>query len=233
MWNVELMQNSSTINQHFTFNYSQPVEYRFSQDSVFLARRVFELCTPIQVPHLRVLDLCAGCGIIGLEFIFHCQKEFGLAPQAVDFLEIQEVYQPHFEINLERLSMGLSLIAPKLETTFRFINKNYDCLKTENYSEKYNLILCNPPYFFANQGLLSPSEFKNRCRFFIDSDFKNLLMGIAKSLTSGGQAYLLLRDLSQHKWNSLQEAEKILQGQLSITTIGDIRSTHFVRLDKA
>jgi tRNA1(Val) A37 N6-methylase TrmN6 len=218
------MLKGSSINRYFTFSYSQPEEYRFSHDSVFLARRVFELCRPAEISGLNVLDLCAGCGIVGLDFVFHCRSELDVFPLKVDFLEVQEIYQTHFAVNVQSLKTP----APELS----FLNKNYNCLQEHDFSNKYNLILCNPPYFFSTHGVLSPSEFKNRCRFFMDSDFENLLLGIKNSLALGGQAYLLMRDLPEHKWNVIREAEKVLQGALDLTVLGDIRGTHFVRLVK-
>lgn len=212
----------SSINPHFTFNYSQPEEYRFSHDSVFLARRVFELLQPSDLEGLRGLDLCSGCGIIGLDFLFHCQKEWQKTPHSFDFLEVQNVYLPHFLENKSRLG--------EVSCELQFINANYEILSDLNAAQKYDLILCNPPYFFADKGSLSPSEFKNRCRFFIDSGFQELLFAIANTLSARGQAFLLLRDLSEHGWNSLKECEKILQGKLHVERLGDIRGTHFVRL---
>ncbi len=212
----------SSINPHFTFNYSQPEEYRFSHDSVFLARKVFELMTSEEIQNMRGLDLCSGCGIIGLDFLFHCQKEWGMVPTSFDFLEVQDVYRPHFAENVARLGA--------VKTKIQFVNRNYTCLQEPDFKEKYDLILCNPPYFFANKGTLSPSEFKNRCRFFMDSGFTELLIGISASLAPQGKAYLLLRDLSEHGWHSLEEAGTILKDSMRIELLGDIRGTHFVRL---
>ncbi|HWU42758.1 MAG TPA: hypothetical protein VN132_04940, partial [Bdellovibrio sp.] len=212
----------SSINAHYTFQYSQPEEYRFSHDSVFLARRVFELLKPEAIQNFRGLDLCSGCGIIGLDFLFHCQKEWKLAPKQFDFLEIQNVYEEHFKKNLMYLS--------QISTEIQFVNRSYDILLEPKNSGIYDLILCNPPYFLPHQGTLSPSEFKNRCRFFIDSDFSNLLLGIVNSLKLNGAAYVLLRDLSDQGWNSMAEAVGVLEGRGTITQLGDIRGTSLVRI---
>lgn len=212
----------SSINPHYTFNYSQPEEYRFSHDSVFLARQVFELIGSADLSAVRGLDLCAGSGIIGMDFLFH-RREAGLrVPTDFDFLEIQDVYLPHFQENVKRLG--------EIQTRCHFVQKNYNDLQTAEFAGKYDLILCNPPYFLPGQGKLSASEFKNRCRFFIDSDLKNLLLGIANCLTTTGAAYVLLRDLPEHRWNVLEEAKKICQGKLQVELLGDIRGTHFVKL---
>lgn len=78
------------------------------------------------------------------------------------------------------------------------------------------------------QGKMSPSEFKNRCRFFLDSDLKNLIHGIENSLAKNGKAYLLLRDLSDHGFDQMAEAKKYLSPNRSITEFSVIRGTPVV-----
>jgi len=213
----------SSINPHYTFNYSQPEEYHFSHDSVFLSRRIFELVGDTPMAGFRALDICSGSGIVGMDFLFHRREAGQSVPASFDFLEIQEDYRPHFEENIRRLG--------PIDTQMNFVHRNYDDLQTPEYLGLYDLILTNPPYFFKWQGKLSPSEFKNRCRFFIDSDLKNLLLGIAAGLKKTGVSYLLLRDLPEHKWDVIAEAKKICEGRLEVTVLGDVRGTHFVRLN--
>lgn len=213
----------SSINQHYTFNYSQPPEYHFSHDSVFLSRRIFELVGDINMTDFRALDICSGSGIVGMDFLFHRREAGQSVPKDFDFLEIQDDYVPHFKENINRLG--------PIETDMHFLHRNYDDLQTCEFAGAYDFILTNPPYFFKWQGKMSPSEFKNRCRFFIDSDLKNLLLGIAAGLKKTGVSYLLLRDLPEHKWDVLAEAKAICDGKLKVNVLGDVRGTHFVRLD--
>ncbi|MGE5086741.1 MAG: RsmD family RNA methyltransferase [Bacillota bacterium] len=215
----------SSINPYFTFNYSQPEEYRFSHDSVFLARRVFEFYRDKDLASLKGLDLCAGCGVIGLEFLFHCRKECSWVPYHFDFLEVQaEIYRPHFEKNVASLG--------PIGTQIQFKAQNYADLLKLSVEDQYDLILCNPPYFHLGQGTLSPSSFKNRCRFFLDADFTTLLQGIEKALRPGGRAYVLLREQSQHGWSVLDEIGKVVSPQIKVRNLEDIRGTGFVEFTK-
>lgn len=214
----------SSINAHYTFNYSQPEEYRFSHDSVFMARKVFEHLANEDLTQMRGLDLCSGCGIVGLDFLFHYHHEQRKMLRSFDFLEVQEIYRPHFERNIQNLS--------HLNISLEFKNANYSELKTPSFENRYDLILCNPPYFQLGQGKLSPSEFKNRCRFFIDSDFQNLILGIANSLAPQGRAFLLLRSLEDHGFNYFKEAQRLLSNKALIAPLDNIRGTDLVRITR-
>jgi tRNA1(Val) A37 N6-methylase TrmN6 len=221
----------SSINPYVTFAYSQPAEYRFSHDSVFLARRAFEFYRPGQIHNLRCLDLCSGCGILGLDFIFHARKELREEPLFFDFLEVQDIYRKHFHENSRRL-------APE-RTRLRFVNRNYaDLLSTDSLDsvtpqEEYDLILCNPPYFHASQGTLSPSEFKNRCRFFLDSDFPTLVAAIERVLAPGGSAFLLLREQRDHGWEASEKLKELVSASLRCEALEPIRGTAVFRLEKS
>lgn len=206
----------SSINPHFTFEYSQPEDYRFSHDSVFLARHVFEHLQAKDISQTRMLDLCAGCGVVGLDLLFHLHSN-GKSPAAMDFLEVQEIYRPHFALNKNNLN---------IKTELQFICDNYTLLKEPEYKNKYDVIVSNPPYFLPQQGKLSPSEFKNRCRFFLDASFSDLMLAIENALTPEGTAFVLVRPLKDHKIDLLQK----LPPSLRIAESHNIRGTDVLHL---
>lgn len=205
----------------FTYHYAQPDAYHFSMDSIHLAEFVAkQLRARDDLESLRVLDLCAGCGVIGLELSWYVREL-----RQFDFVEIQDTYTSHFYENVARVNR------PELQLRWHLLN--YDELHGKDWEQKFDLIVSNPPYFLPEQGMLSPSEFKNRCRFFLDSSFANFIRAIVNSLVPGGQAYFLLRPLLHHGTDLFAEIQKILPSNtLSANKITQIRGTDVIGLKK-
>ena len=220
----------TSINPHYTFHYSQPEDYRFSHDSVFMARRVFEDLHERSVQVKKALDLCAGCGIIGLDLLFHTYKAQANTVESFDFIEVQDEYASHFSNNCASLKTELN----DFTTSLNFLNLNYEtALENPSLKETYDLIVCNPPYFLPSQGKLSDNQFKNRCRFFIDSNLKSLVQFIEYSLAPKASAYLIFHDLKDHKINLLAEIQKICSTKIDMEILPTIRKSEFIRLTKA
>lgn len=218
----------TSLNPYYTFHYLQPDDYRFSHDSVFMARRVYEDVVAQNKQPLKALDLCAGCGIIGLDLLFHA-KNTSVKIESFDFIEVQNEYVPYFQSNCLSLKNELK----DLTATLNFINLNYEVALTEKkFKDAYDLIVCNPPYFLPTQGKLSDNQFKNRCRFFIDSSLKSLIQFVEYSLANRGSAYLIFHDLSDHKIYLLQEIKSHLGPNLHIEILPSVRKSNFLRLTK-
>jgi tRNA1Val (adenine37-N6)-methyltransferase len=205
----------------FTYQYQQPPEYHFSLDSIQLAAFVAkELDTLEDLSDLRVLDLCAGCGVIGLQTSWHLKDL-----RKIDFVEVQDIYSTYFEQNIAIVNR------PELQLRWHLLN--YDTLLDASWENTYDLIISNPPYFLAGHGMLSPSRFKNHCRFFLDSTFKNFVLAMANSLAWSGKAYFLLRPLPQHGYDMLSEIHKLLNTtSISIKKVTTIRGTDVIQLIK-
>jgi tRNA1Val (adenine37-N6)-methyltransferase len=189
-----------------------------------LARRAFEHLQITGESCSQTLDLCSGCGIVGLDFLFHLSQAQMHLPRHIDFVDVQNIYAPHFANNIVGMQNFIPSIPP-----YSFLNLNYNQMLTPDFKEKYDLILSNPPYFRKEHGLLSNSEFKNRCRFFIDSDFASLIKTIEHSLKPKGQAFVLMKSLSEHGINIEDEFHQITS-TLMLQSMGLVRDTHLYRI---
>jgi tRNA1Val (adenine37-N6)-methyltransferase len=191
-------------------------------DSIFFAQKIAKLIeSNPDISHWKALDLCAGCGIIGFDLSHHTQHQM-----KIDFVEVQEVYRSYFDKNKQ-------MIAPNANgTQFSFLNINYRKLLDKEFENSYDLIVCNPPYFFKDEGLLSPNDFKNRCRFFIDSDFETLIKAIIFTLNPGSSAYVLIRAATHHGRAPLHDIITILGADGSAEIIDHVRGTDIIRINK-
>lgn len=207
---------------YFTYNYKQPDEYRFSLDSIYLARFVAnQLESQADLDSLRVLDLCAGCGVIGIELSWHLREI-----QQIDFIEIQNIYNDYFYQNIANVNR------PELQVRWHLLN--YDELHKEEWEGQFDLIVSNPPYFMEGHGMLSPSHFKNRCRFYLDSSFQNYIQALANSLANHGKAYFLLRPLNHHGLDLFSEIQELLQGtSVTAKNVAHLRGSDIILLEKA
>jgi tRNA1Val (adenine37-N6)-methyltransferase len=205
----------------YTYHYAQPEAYHFSLDSIHLAEFVADRLQSRQdVESLRVLDLCAGCGVIGLELSWYCR-----ALRQFDFMEVQDIYTPYFQQNI------MTVNRPELQLRWHLLN--YDVLLETHWEARFDLIVSNPPYFQSGHGMYSPSEFKNRCRFFLDSTFEKYIFALSNSLAVGGEAYFLLRPLLQHGVDLFAEMKTLLnETAISAKKISQIRGTDIVLLKK-
>lgn len=81
--------------------------------------------------------------------------------------------------------------------------------------------------------MLSPSKFKNRCRFYLDSSFQSYIQALGNSLANRGKAYFLLRPLKHHGLDLFSDIQKILQEtSVTATKISNIRGTDIILLEK-
>jgi tRNA1Val (adenine37-N6)-methyltransferase len=175
--------------------YSQPEFYRFNEDSIFLAKIVAEniLKTSInknkirkeKSEKLKILDLCSGCGIIGIEILNILKiKNFDIDSIKVDFCEIQKEFAPHLNENLDKHNLNTKNNSEIYWCDFLDLIKNE---KKENY---YDIIVSNPPYYLDHQNRLSPQNVKrNRCRFWSQTEKGNFHFVTEFLLKKGGSVF--------------------------------------------
>ncbi|MES2963920.1 MAG: methyltransferase [Bdellovibrionota bacterium] len=203
--------------KRFTQSYSQPEAYRFCQDSI-LAPLV--IARDLEgTGFARVLDLGAGCGVMGLELV-HALPSI----RSIDFLEIQPEFRPYFEANLAT--------AGRSKEDFRFMESHWSSLHDEPLCGIYDVVVSNPPYFAANEGTLGPIELSNRCRFFLDDSFEGYVRAVRAALKPGARAYLLVKNGERHGRNTLALL-RTLVWDCEVETLADIRGTDLVKIPAA
>lgn len=163
---------------HFV-DYHQPDFYHFSQDSTQFVHWIERQHFFSARTSVSCLDLCAGCGVIGLELLLRYSFI------DMDFCELQERFQYFFELNLNEVFSQKPLgLGQYLVKDFR-----------EYPAKKYDYIFCNPPYFSPSHGRLSPCHERNTCRFFSKNDWRDLFICFERLLKNEGRAFFLAREI--------------------------------------
>lgn len=153
-------------------DYLQPDFYRFNSDSLELVKWILSQVESTS----SILDIGAGCGVIGFELARKLQ------PEKLVLLEGQEDFKSYLTHNLS------------------FLPLNTKCeIKIELFSQwkpkdEFDLIVCNPPYYLPGRGEVSSDSRRGMARSFIRDDWRMLLMAIERSLSPKGQAFLVIKN---------------------------------------
>lgn len=180
-------------------DYSQPNFYKFSEDSIKLAKLANQQITGTNV---SVLDLCCGCGVIGIELCLLNENV-----KKICFLEKQRGFFDHLKINI-----NFFLEKKNIETLI--VNQSF---KEEFTQNNFDIIVCNPPYFNQDNNKLGPNKNRNQCRFFSEEDFFSLLNIIHKKLNrNNGMGFSLFR---KNEWDENKLQRFLLERKLSCKII--------------
>ncbi len=120
----------------------------------------------------HILDIGTGSGILALMM---AQKYQDATIDAID-IDTASIEEATFNFSQSTWSKRLSAI--------------HVDFKEFHTSEKYDLIICNPPYFVDS--LVSPNAQKAVAKHTLSLDYESLVDGIARLLTDEGIAYVVL-----------------------------------------
>lgn len=131
----------------------------------------------------RILDLCAGSGVVGLEFFLkhHALKKNDLIDYHYSFCEYQGEFISHLAENIK----AANLVAGIYHCSFS------ELAQSITPDQKYNLILSNPPYFNLSKNRAPKNLQKEKCRFFVEESFLDFLNALSSLLAPQGRAYFL------------------------------------------
>ena len=158
--------------------YSQPSFYHFNEDSIKLVNFVY--CDFFKRGYEKsktvdVLDLCCGCGVIGIEF-YQKLKKVDRDINKLHFLEINSIYKDHIFKN-QKIINDLNVEVKTFIKDFR----------TFDNDEKYDLILSNPPYFLKSKFRPSQDENRNLARLYEMGFFDRFIEFVSSHLMPGGK----------------------------------------------
>lgn len=158
--------------------YDQPEEYHFSQESIELVRWANSKIK--NEKPLDVLDVGAGCGVIGIEwFLMRSYRD------DVTLVEKQSVF-------LKSLTKNCI----DLEDSIHLINKNFiEC----DFKKKFDIVLCNPPYFIKERSRPSDCVIRNNCRQVKQIELSNMFKKIHEVLKDDGSLFFVFRN-EEYKW---------------------------------
>jgi tRNA1Val (adenine37-N6)-methyltransferase len=154
-------------------DYSQPEFYRFNEDSILLVKFIQDL----DLSPLNILDLGAGCGVIGIELAR------SLMPSHLALVEAQSDYLPHLQKNIELF------LPPKVSS--QVIISSFGEFQSVS---RYDLIVANPPYYLPGHGRPSPDSRRAIARSFLLDDWRFFLNLINLTLSNQGWAYVIIKN---------------------------------------
>lgn len=165
-------------------DYKQPDFYHFSEDSLKLVKSTLNY---LDIVPSNLLDIGSGCGVLAIEcanihesiskiIMLEPQKEF------LEFIDYNIIHQLKREVSSEKLNLSFS----------SFVT-----------DQKFDLILCNPPYFEKGAGRQSPSLQKQICRTFEIDGPEVYIEKIISLLAPRGQGFILIP-------HNIKQWEKIL-----------------------
>ncbi len=190
--------------------YAEPDFYRLNEDSLRLVEFVTRAIGSLRP--IRILDLGAGSGVIGIELAN------AILPLELTLVEVQPEWEPYLALN----------IAQVLRTTVS-ANVHISAFSDWKPAVAYDLIVSNPPYFLPGHGRPASDPRRELCRSFIRDGWAVFLKAIERSLASEGSAFLvvrndvrILRELEQH-WAGTKSSVAC-DGNLAFVTLTGCRS---------
>ncbi len=169
-------------NSYFDFK-----QFRISQEGCAM-KVTTDACiqgawTPVTNNVKRVLDIGTGTGLLSLMI---AQKSNEVIIDAAE-IDIDAARQAQVNIAASPWADRINVLTCDISE----FNSGY----------KYDMIICNPPFF--NNSLLSDKEAKNKARHTVTLTYENLFDAIKNNLSDNGTASILLPVPESNMWEEL------------------------------
>ncbi len=146
--------------------------YRFSIDPILLAHFVR------LGKNEKVLDLCAGCGVIGLILLYR----FGMAIESLTAFELQEGL-----VRLARENISLNHFTQKMQV----IEGDLCKIKTYFSPESFSSVVCNPPFYAIGSGRISGNKEAQIARHQIACTLSDVITATTMAVKNRGRMYMV------------------------------------------
>lgn len=172
----ELREDNLLIGEYKVLQ--DPDAYCFTSDSVRLSK--FVKCKNSD----RVLELCAGCGIISLHKFAENEYNGDTGRGRFYLVEIQKVLFDLLEKNIKLNSLEDVFVSinDDLKNTFQYVDKT-----------TFDVVICNPPYEKVDAGFEKKGESKKIARAEIMTNFDEIAKIASGALRFGGAFYFLCK----------------------------------------
>lgn len=139
--------------------------------------------TPIDDSVKKILDIGTGTGLLSLMLA----QRNGLA--MIDAIEIDEQAAIQAKENIATSPWYDRINVIQADATLH------------TFSNKHDLVICNPPFF--QNSLLGPSEERNRARHTLSLSYEDMFTIFEKCLNTGGRASIMLPYTEHKQWEAL------------------------------
>ena len=144
--------------------------YKFTSDSIKLAK----FCN---IKHTdNVLDMCAGCGVVGLYAYSICQCN------SIVFNDIQsqmcDLVQKNIELN-------------NLQNKCKVVCKDLKELELADFDKPLDVVICNPPYFKLNSKIKKDDSVA-MCRHEISTNLNIIICTASRLVKDKGRFYFII-----------------------------------------
>lgn len=153
-------------------DYLQPDFYRFNQDSLKLVHWIVSRASQ----HESILDLGAGCGVVGLELAQLCK------PRSLVLVEMQAAFEEYLESNI------VNFLPP--QTQVSLVIKSFGHWQSDL---RFDVIACNPPYYLPGKGESASKRERQICRSFVHEGWSVLLSSIQKHIKPQGRGFVVIK----------------------------------------
>lgn len=153
--------------------YQDSESYCFTSDAVHLANFV-------KAPkNAKAVDLCSGSGVIGM-LVF--------AKNNIDTVKMVEIQTHLAELSKE------SVLYNNLQEHIEVINKPLQNISNEIGREKYEIVVCNPPYKEVGENLKNIKEDIAIARHELKVTLEEIISEASKLLKFGGKFYTICKE---------------------------------------